>query len=430
MATYLTRTPSSAGNRKTWTFSAWIKRTGSLTANQTIFHGSPANPTTTIRFGSESASDGKLNFYHYSGSFTTQVVTNREFRDTNGWYHIVASVDTTQGTEANRVKLYVNGVQETSLMTATYPSQNFDFSINNNTAQVIGATSSGGDSFSGSMSHVHFIDGTAYDPTVFGSTDATTGEWKINTSPSVTYGNNGFFILKDGNSVTDQSGNGNNFTVGGGTLTKTEDCPSNVFCVWNVNNVAAGNQAAPPMTNGATGVSGAGQAVGTIGDFLSRNKKYYYEFKGTDIDGSDSEAVGWSTEISAQSGSWAAHNTLFLYGSSGKIYGTSGWTGVVAPTWTNGDIIGCSVDCSSNEIKWYKNDSLAYTISSISFDGDLIFPHAQWQSSSAGVANFGNGSFGTSSISSAGTNASSIGLFEYDVKPTDATALSTKGLNL
>ena len=94
MATYLTRTPSSAGNRKTWTFSAWVKRTGSLTANETIFHGSPANPTTTIRFGSENANDGKLNFYHYSGSFTTQVVTNREFRDTNGWYHIVASVDT------------------------------------------------------------------------------------------------------------------------------------------------------------------------------------------------------------------------------------------------------------------------------------------------------------------------------------------------
>jgi hypothetical protein len=279
------------------------------------------------------------------------------------------------------------------------------------------------------MSHVHFCDGYSYAPTEFGSTDATTGEWKINTSPSVTYGNNGYFVFKDDNAVTDRSGQGNNFTLSG-SITKTEDCPSNVFCVWNVNNVAAGNQAAPPMTNGATGVSGAGQAVGTIGDFLSRNKKYYYEFKGTDIDGSDSEAVGWSTEISAQSGSWAAHNTLFLYGSSGKIYGTSGWTGVVAPTWTNGDIIGCSVDCSSNEIKWYKNDSLAYTISSISFDGDLIFPHAQWQSSSAGVANFGNGSFGTSSISSAGTNASSIGLFEYDVKPTDATALSTKGLNL
>jgi len=87
--------------------------------------------------------------------------------------------------------------------------------------------------FDGSMSHVHFIDGTAYDASAFGSTDSTTGEWKINTSPSVTYGTNGFFILKDGNSVTDQSPNSNNFTVGGGTLTKTEDNPSNVFATLN-----------------------------------------------------------------------------------------------------------------------------------------------------------------------------------------------------
>jgi Neuraminidase (sialidase) len=82
------------------------------------------------------------------------------------------------------------------------------------------------------MSHIHFIDGTAYDATAFGEYDAN-GVWKIKTDPSVTYGTNGFFILKDGNSVTDQSGNGNNFTVAGGTLTNTEDNPSNVFATLN-----------------------------------------------------------------------------------------------------------------------------------------------------------------------------------------------------
>ena len=71
----------------------------------------------------------------------------------------------------------------------------------------------------------HLIDGTAYDASAFGSTDATTGEWKINTSPSLTYGTNGFFILKDGNTITDQSSNSNNFSLTAGTLTKTEDCP-------------------------------------------------------------------------------------------------------------------------------------------------------------------------------------------------------------
>jgi hypothetical protein len=87
--------------------------------------------------------------------------------------------------------------------------------------------------FDGSMSHFHFVMATALAPTVFGSTDSTTGEWKINTSPSFTYGNNGFTILKDGNTITDQSSNSNNFTLGGGTLTKTEDCPSNVFATLN-----------------------------------------------------------------------------------------------------------------------------------------------------------------------------------------------------
>ena len=83
------------------------------------------------------------------------------------------------------------------------------------------------------MSHFHLCDGQSYAPTEFGETDSTTGEWKIKTSPSVTYGNNGFFVLKDGNSGTDQSPNTNNFTVTGGTLTKTEDCPSNVFATMN-----------------------------------------------------------------------------------------------------------------------------------------------------------------------------------------------------
>ena len=67
--------------------------------------------------------------------------------------------------------------------------------------------------YDGSMSHMHFCDGYAYDPSAFGSTDSTTGEWKIKTSPSVSYGTNGFFLFKDDNAVTDRSGQGNNFTV-------------------------------------------------------------------------------------------------------------------------------------------------------------------------------------------------------------------------
>ena len=83
------------------------------------------------------------------------------------------------------------------------------------------------------MSFVYFIDGTAYEASTFGSTDSDTGEWKINTSPTVTYGTNGFLILKNGNTITDQSTNSNDLTLGGGTLTATEDCPDDVFATMN-----------------------------------------------------------------------------------------------------------------------------------------------------------------------------------------------------
>ena len=115
----------------------------------------------------------------------------------------------------------------------------------------IGTTDGSSNYWNGLMSHVHFVDGTAYDASTFGSTDSTTGEWKINTSPSITMGTNGFTILKDGNTITDQSSNSNDFTLGGGTLTNTEDCPSNVFATLNPLYVVNAAQM-PTLTNGNT----------------------------------------------------------------------------------------------------------------------------------------------------------------------------------
>ena len=151
--------------------------------------------------------DDTLKFHEVADGTIASVQTNRKFRDTNAWYHIVVAYDTTQSTASNRIKIYVNGTQETALSATTYPSQNHNGRINNNVLQHIGRTSSGYPNyFDGLMSHIHFCDGYAYDADDFGSTDSTTGEWKINTSPSVSYGTNGFFIFKDSASLTDQSG--------------------------------------------------------------------------------------------------------------------------------------------------------------------------------------------------------------------------------
>jgi len=170
-STYLTRSVSTTGNRRTWTFSAWVKRSNVTQQYQNMFAAGSNN--IRINFSNQN-----IWVYDYNGSsFDFYLVTNRLFRDTSAWYHIVVAVDTTQATSSDRVKLYINGVQETSFSTETYPSQNHDTEANTSGQNnVIGtdAGSLGSNSFDGSMSHVNWIDGTAYDASAFGSTDATT----------------------------------------------------------------------------------------------------------------------------------------------------------------------------------------------------------------------------------------------------------------
>ena len=434
-STYLTRTPSSAGNRKTWTWSAWIKRSSGLGNQQCLLACSSGSSVFHLVYFD---GNDKLN-HNYN---TTYCLTERVFRDTNAWYHLVCAVDTTQSTASNRVKFYVNGVQET--LSGNFPSQNADMTINNNVRHDIsngGANFNGQFYFDGSMSHIHFIDGTAYDASAFGSTDSVTGEWQINTSPSVTYGTNGFFILKDGNSVTDQSGNSNNFTVGGGTLTKTEDCASNLFVTLNSLNPDAVNNS--PLSNGNTKFTNVG------GDYYSRtgniavtSGKFYAEVKITQAGGSQ---VGIIDITKATGDSWYANaiERAYVYLENGYRYSNDSGGSWGANTYTTGDIIGVAMDLDNNKVYVSKNgvfqnsgdptsgstgtgamysitDGYDYTFVSTTLDGGTDPVH-EW--------NFGNGYFGSTQISSAGTNASGNGIFEYDV-PTGYTALSTKGLNL
>jgi hypothetical protein len=231
--TYLTRTFGTATNRKKFTLSMWVKLSGrgSGNNNSLLVSGASGQNEGTIKISSDAILWNEYNV----GSATSEgiLVSNQLLRDYSAWYHLVFAWDSTNATADDRMKIYLNGEQVTSFSSRTNPSLNYDAQINNNIVHEIGRqTWNSSGLFDGSMSHIHFIDGTAYDATAFGEYDAN-GVWKIIVEPSVTYGTNGFFILKNGNSVTDQSGNGNNFTVGGGTLTNTEDCPSNVFATGN-----------------------------------------------------------------------------------------------------------------------------------------------------------------------------------------------------
>ena len=175
-SSFLNKTPSSAGNQKTFTWSGWIKRAG-LGGNGTFFssaNGSTSNPRTDWQIGADNLSVG----FNPSGSSWLTVTTNRVFRDTSSWYHIVVAVDTTQGTNTDRVKIYVNGVRETSFSGYSTFSQNSDLHINSATAHAIGRYEAGdGNYFPGYLADVHFIDGQALAPTDFGETDEN-GVWQ------------------------------------------------------------------------------------------------------------------------------------------------------------------------------------------------------------------------------------------------------------
>jgi hypothetical protein len=433
-STYLTRTPSSTGNRKIFTISAWIKRskTGN---NQKVITAGTSGTEGGLQF-STGTGENCLKFYEYVGSEVISIAPNRILRDTSAWYHVVIAVDTTQATASNRVKYYLNGVQETSFATATYPSQNYDTLFNNSgTANTIGFLIGHSAYFDGSMSHVHFIDGTAYDASYFGSTDSTTGEWKINTSPSVTYGTNGFFILKDGNSVTDQSGNSNNFTVGGGTLTKTEDCPSNVFATLNpLISVGSDSGNAQILSQGNLHVTGNQSSwCHSRGTFGASSGKWYWEVK---LNGSTTGNLNIGV---SNAGTNMFGGTVQSLSGNTSIYGDGQYningsiTGSQSPTFSSGDICGVALNMDNNTVSFYKNGTILSWGTDLAISGgtdDVWLPASAVYSTSESLDfNFGNGYFGTTAVSSAGTNASGNGIFEYDV-PTGYTALSTKGLNL
>ena len=435
-STYLTRTPSSAGNRKTMTWSFWIKRSELKSSGDNIIFQTNVSTYTYCTFSND-------NFRWQDGNGGNRI-TNRLFRDTSAWYHIVVAVDTTEATASDRIKIWINGVQETSFSTSTDPSLNQDLEWNKAQEHNIGRHNTAGAYFDGLMSHFHFIDGTAYDASYFGQFDSN-GVWTIKTSPSVTYGTNGFFILKDGNSVTDQSGNGNNFTVSGGTLTNTEDNPSNVFATmnpldnfYNSSTFSNGNNTVQTSTSQYT------YNTSTLG---VSSGKWYCEIEYDATSYSDNATIGVISQFSTASSMELGNNSNdWGYYANGSIINNNSISSY-GNSYTVGDIIGIALDLDNNKLYFSKNGTwqnsgdptsgatgtgaISITDPASTNIGSYFIAICHYDASSNGTykANFGNGYFGTTAVASAGTNASGIGIFEYDI-PTGYTALSTKGLNL
>jgi hypothetical protein len=177
-STYITRTVSSAGNQKTWTLSLWFKRTSStLSGDAYLFSYAQGSGQARGAINIEDTNQTfRVQFNPTGSSWTTHTISNRKFRDISAWYHIVVKCDTTQATDSNRLKVYINGENQTL---DSYPTQNFDTGFNASYQHTLGRYEDSDSShLDGLLAHVHWTDGYAYDASAFGETDATTGIWK------------------------------------------------------------------------------------------------------------------------------------------------------------------------------------------------------------------------------------------------------------
>ena len=437
-SSYLSKTPASATNRRTFTISFWLK-TSVATGDYTLFYSAGSG---SHEFKIAFDTSERLYVYDFNGtSFDILLKTNRVFRDTSAFYNIVYEIDTTNATADDRIKLYVNGVQETSFSDRTNPSQNHDTEWNGTGVHYIGRDGSGS-YIDGILTHIHNIDGTAYDADTFGETDATTGIWKPKTAPSVTYGTNGFFLKGENSSAlgTDSSGNGNNFTVNG-TPTQTIDTPSNVFATLNPLDKYY-SQATFSNGNNQSAMTGSHETYTTSTLGVSKGK-YYCEGK---------VAVASAFCMLGIVGRYPTaslhhvgyYNDGYGYNGGSATLWTNNSSSSYGNTFTTNDIIGIAVDLDNNKLYFSKNGvfqnsgdptSGATGTGAVSIldpdnttNGSYLFGFGcrnndgvTWQT------NFGNGFFGTTAVASAGTNAG-VGIFEYDV-PTGYYALCTKNIN-
>jgi len=370
---YLNRTPSSAGNRKTWTWSGWIKKTvqGSY---QKFFSGGNTSDEHGFRF----ENTDQLSVYRYSGGMTFQVKTTRVFRDPSAFFHLVVAYDSSQGTASNRVKIYINGVQEADFATSNYPSQNSEYGINNTVEHGIGRLSGAPSSeyFNGYLAEVNFIDGQALAPTDFGETDDN-GVWQAKEFTG-TYGTPASTVLvgspsypssftSEGNKTSDQTGL--SFGSWSGTYTGAE---TKIFKNSNTTAFALQLSLAGPTidrllwySDNATDWTYVGNVSSLSNPYTLSGHKYY----------ATSEGSGGAT-VTASSPATGVNSfrLAFTDNSSDAALGTD--SSGNSNTWTVNNLLalapGLATANQGMDVVTYSGNSTARNIGGLAFAPDLV----------------------------------------------------------
>jgi hypothetical protein len=377
---YLNRTPASAGNRKTWTFSAWVKRSGLPSSGYYSLLGADSGSGSSFYI----AFDNSTQQLEFGQGATVYRKTTQVFRDPSAWYHFVIHSDTTQATASNRLKIYINGIQITAFATSNDPSLNGDWALNNNVAHSIGAdipNTGARNYYSGYLTEVNFIDGSAKTPSDFGETDASTGVWKPKAYTG-TYGTNGFYLKFADNSNTtaatlgkDSSGNGNNWTPNNFSVTagagndSLVDTPTNYGTDTGVGGEVRGNYCTlnpldnqTTLSNGnLTQTTGAAERGCRSTFALPDSGLWYAEATVTSTTTAVGPSATFGLATSTVSLSAAGYNTAGIWGlySSNFAYINRNGTvsGSLGFTLTAGDVVQVAVDIANGRAWLGRNNT-------------------------------------------------------------------------
>jgi hypothetical protein len=410
---YLNRTPASAGNRKTFTYSCWVKR-GLINAAAHTFGITAAAGGSDPR--SEMEFDGTANEinigFNPSGSQWFESFTNAVFRDPSAWYHIVVSVDMTQATDTNRLKVYVNGVVQT-FRVYSVPSQNTDLPINNNIAHSIGRYQAGGTShLNGYLTEINFIDGQALTPSSFGEFNSDTGVWQPKKYTG-TYGTNGFYLNFSDNSGTtsttlgaDSSGNGNNWTPNNFSVTagagndSLVDSPTRYGTDTGAGGEVRGNYAtlnvlakgtSQAITNGNLDIASTSTVDNNTASTIGMSSgKWYFEVTITNI-GSGEYAIGLGKDLSPNT-VIGVNATSWSYAQTGQVY-TNASLSAYGASYTTNDVLGAAFDADAGTLVFYKNGVSQGTAATGITNGPYFFLTGTYLSGSSRAVNFGQRPF-------------------------------------
>ena len=432
-------------SQKAFTFSCWVKRSKRNSDVPRLIHvgGTGATPTHYISVRFRDDQGGRLSFYTEAGGDGFQLNTNRLFKDTTGWMHVVCAVNSAATEEIDRQKLYVNGVQLTSMSSTTAMSYNQALNFNQtNDVIYLFRKQEDSDHFPGYACEVAFIDGQQLDPTSFGEFDSNSPNiWKPKDFKNdVTFGNNGFYLeFKDSSDLgVDTSGNGNDLNVYANNQS-TDTCTNN-FAVLNDLNVPTSN--APTISEGnlitVTGGGAASKYYGGASTLGVSSGKWYAEFKptsnaaqtivGITSDPANDARLNYYTGQSAGGYGYYGSNGTTWNNDSSSSYGNS---------YTDNDIIGVAMDLDNSKLYFSKNGTFQNSgnpasgstgTGAISITSGATYFFQVTDQTSVPTAtiscNFGSPEY---SISSGNSDANGHGNFEYAV-PSGYFALCTKNI--